>query len=99
MDTADLADPKHSASIPRVVLLHHILVRSPLSLPHKLHGWQEAEYVRWINEHDEPERLQLVEGVLRDYKQTQIATDGKADEEEQYLGLLRQLLSSFGSVA
>ena len=53
-----------AANLPPLVVLHHILVRSPLSLPHVTHGWQEAEYVRWVEEHKKEEALGLVEAGL-----------------------------------
>ncbi|EJD03176.1 uncharacterized protein FOMMEDRAFT_146834 [Fomitiporia mediterranea MF3/22] len=53
-----------TSGLPPLVVLHHILVRSPLPLPHSLHGWSEAEYVRWVEEHTEEEALTLIDGVL-----------------------------------
>ncbi|KAF8135799.1 hypothetical protein EV363DRAFT_1321706 [Boletus edulis] len=41
-----------------LVMLHHIFVRSRLPPPHTLHGWQESEYVRWVDEHA-PEEILL----------------------------------------
>ncbi|KAJ7497111.1 Golgi transport complex subunit 5-domain-containing protein [Mycena latifolia] len=64
LDNAQLAIPKHTAGLPPLIVLHHILVRSPVPLPHSLHGWQEAEYVRWVDEHSEEEAWTLVEGGL-----------------------------------
>ncbi|CAG8591609.1 15706_t:CDS:10, partial [Acaulospora colombiana] len=40
-----------TSGLPPLVVLHHILVRSPLPLPHRLHGWQEPQYVRFVEEH------------------------------------------------
>jgi conserved oligomeric Golgi complex subunit 5 len=48
LDNAQLASPQYTAGLPPLIILHHILVRSPIPLPHTLHGWQEAEYVRWV---------------------------------------------------
>lgn len=57
-------------------MLHHILVRSPIPLPHKLHGWQEAEYVRWVDEHSKEEAWTLVEGGLNHWEKVS-ETEGK----------------------
>ncbi|KAG2099132.1 Golgi transport complex subunit 5-domain-containing protein, partial [Suillus cothurnatus] len=64
LDTASLASPTHAANLPPLVVLHHILVRSPLPLPHIIHGWQEAEYVRWVEEHRKEDAWGLVEAAL-----------------------------------
>ncbi|KAG2043692.1 Golgi transport complex subunit 5-domain-containing protein [Suillus americanus] len=64
LDTASLASPAHAANLPPLIVLHHILVRSPLPLPHIMHGWQEAEYVRWVEEHRKEDAWGLVEAAL-----------------------------------
>lgn len=81
--TADLASPKHDSAIPELVLCHHVIVRAPetLQLPHQQHGWQEAEYVRWVNEHEVREQLQLVRGCLDKWNsgyEQQLAENGDA---------------------
>ncbi|KAG1731465.1 Golgi transport complex subunit 5-domain-containing protein [Suillus paluster] len=80
LDTPSLAVPTHASNLPPLVVLHHILVRSPLPLPHIMHGWQEAEYVRWVEEHREEEAWGLVEAALV----------GK--EGEEYVELARRVL-------
>ncbi|KAF8135797.1 hypothetical protein EV363DRAFT_1294575 [Boletus edulis] len=40
------------------------LARSPLQLPHTLHGWQEAEYVCWVDQHAPEEALSLIDGCI-----------------------------------
>ncbi|KAG1862894.1 Golgi transport complex subunit 5-domain-containing protein [Suillus tomentosus] len=64
IDTASLASPTHTANLPPLVVLHHILVRSLLPMPHITHGWQEAEYVRWTEEHRQEDAWGLVEAAL-----------------------------------
>ncbi|KAG2055186.1 hypothetical protein BDR06DRAFT_1020429 [Suillus hirtellus] len=64
IDTASLAGPAHTVNLPPLVVLHHILVRSPLPMPHITHGWQEAEYVRWTEEHKQEDAWGLVEAAL-----------------------------------
>ncbi|OJA08043.1 hypothetical protein AZE42_08584 [Rhizopogon vesiculosus] len=82
LDTPSLASPTHAANLPPLVVLHHILVRSPLPLPHIMHGWQEAEYVRWVDEHREEEALILVEAGLV----------GKENEGAEYVELAKRVL-------
>lgn len=54
--------------MPPLIILHHILVRSPLPLPHQLHNWTEPEYARWVEAHTEQETWTLVEKGVRDSK-------------------------------
>ncbi|OAX39111.1 hypothetical protein K503DRAFT_690302 [Rhizopogon vinicolor AM-OR11-026] len=82
LDTPSLASPTHAANLPPLVVLHHILVRSPLPLPHIMHGWQEAEYVRWVDEQREEEALILVEAGLV----------GKENEGAEYVDLAKRVL-------
>jgi hypothetical protein len=64
LDTASLASPMHAANLPPPVVLHHILVWSPLLLPHITHGWQEAEYVQRVKEHRKEDVRGLVLAAL-----------------------------------
>ena len=74
------------------MVLHHILVRSPIPLPHKLHGWQEAEYVRWVDEHSEEECWTLVEGGLSHWEKVS-ETEGKDIKDAvEYVELARTVL-------
>lgn len=82
LDTTLLASPTHAANLPPLVVLHHILVRSPLPLPHTVHGWQESEYVRWVDEHREDEALSLVEAGLVE----------KGNEGGEYVELAKRVL-------
>ncbi|GAA6004235.1 hypothetical protein JCM10207_002497 [Rhodosporidiobolus poonsookiae] len=71
LDLAALAVPSQTADVPNLILLHHVLARaSPaLPLPYEQHGWTEAEYVRWLNEHGERERVGMVEGVVQKWEE------------------------------
>lgn len=64
LENSHLASSERTAGLPPIVVLHHILVRSPIPLPHTLHGWQETEYVRWIEDHSPQEAYSLVESSL-----------------------------------
>jgi conserved oligomeric Golgi complex subunit 5 len=73
-------------------VLHHILVRSPIPLPHSLHGWQEAEYVRWVDEHSEAEARTLVESGLSHWEKMAEADGIDSREASLYIGLARTVL-------
>lgn len=86
LENKELASSSHTTGLPPLVVLHHVLVRSPIPLPHKLHGWQEAEYVRWVDEHSEEECWTLVEGGLSHWEKT----EGK--DASEYVTLARTVL-------
>ncbi|KIJ19018.1 hypothetical protein PAXINDRAFT_128297 [Paxillus involutus ATCC 200175] len=90
LDNAYLASPERTAGLPPLVVLHHILVRSPVPLPHTLHGWQEAEYVRWIDEHSPQEAWSLVGSSITHWEKREHDVDGKGAEE--YVNLARSVL-------
>ena len=75
-------------------MLHHILVRSPVPLPHSLHGWQEAEYVRWVGEHSEEEAWSLVEGGLLHWEKVTEAEGNDPKDAIEYIRLARTVLSN-----
>ncbi|KAJ6558556.1 Golgi transport complex subunit 5-domain-containing protein [Mycena vulgaris] len=87
LDNVQLALPKHTAGLPPLIVLHHILVRSPVPLPHSLHGWQEAEYVRWVDEHSEEEAWTLIEGGLSHWEKIE-----SGDIGAEYVELARTVL-------
>ncbi|KAF8135793.1 Golgi transport complex subunit 5-domain-containing protein [Boletus edulis] len=93
LENAHLASPERTAGLAPLVVLHHILVRSPLPLPHTLHGWQEAEYVRWVDEHAPEEALSLIDGCISHWEKR----DRRGQEDEmgvEYIGLARAVLGS-----
>ena len=63
-----MANPEQTAGLPPLIILHHILVRSPLPLPHKLHGWQESQYVRFVEEHTDEEVWSVLEQGLKHWR-------------------------------
>ena len=71
-------------------MLHHILVRSPIALPHTLHGWQEAEYVWWIDEHSPRDAWSLVESTLSHWENKNGELD--RDGAQEYVDLVRTVL-------
>lgn len=67
-ETASLADDAQTKDVPRLVLYHHLVVRSGvIPLPHQMHGWQEAEYVKFVCEHSDAENRRLVEAAVQSW--------------------------------
>ncbi|KAG6333689.1 hypothetical protein ID866_5396 [Astraeus odoratus] len=89
LENSHLASPERTAGLPPLVVLHHILVRSPIPLPHTLHGWQEAEYVRWVEEHSSQDALSLIESTLSHWEKGSDRTDKNGEE---FVRLARTIL-------
>ena len=91
-----LSSPSNTAGLPPLIVLHHILVRSPLPLPHALHGWSEAEYVRWVDEHTEEEALTLIDGVLTHWEKVNDAGEESStldrDASKEFVVLAHEVL-------
>jgi len=68
LDNESLSHPDQTYSLPPLIVLHHILVRSPLPLPHKLHGWQESQYIRFVEEHTDEEVWSVLEQGLKHWR-------------------------------
>ncbi|KIR55564.1 hypothetical protein I315_02153 [Cryptococcus gattii Ru294] len=86
-----LANPVETVHIPPLIVLHHIIVRSPLLLPHEFHGWSESEYVLWIEKHkDEKEQWELVERTVEDQHVTHNEEEMKVDI---YVKLIKEILA------
>jgi len=94
LDNAQLGSPKHTIGLPPLVVLHHILVRSPMPLPHSLHGWQEVEYVRWVDEHTEEEAWTLVDGGLTHWEKTGESEGRDQTDAREYVQLARKVLAN-----
>lgn len=75
-----------------MIILHHIIVRSPHPLPHALHAWTEAEYVRWIEDHTPREALALVEACVPKWETQSEAGAGGDMGEEDWVTLVRSVL-------
>ncbi|KAG8987965.1 hypothetical protein FRB94_007800 [Tulasnella sp. JGI-2019a] len=90
LDNASLALEDRTVGLPPLIVLHHILVRSPLPLPHAIHGWKVEEYVRWVDEHTEQEAFTLIEGCLARWEAT-CGEDERVSGEE-YVTLARSVL-------
>ncbi|CDO69255.1 hypothetical protein BN946_scf185042.g157 [Trametes cinnabarina] len=94
LDNAALASSKQTAGLPPLIVLHHILVRSPITLPHALHGWAEAEYVRWVEEHSEEEAWTLVDGDVTHWEKITEAEGGDLGAAAEYVQLARTVLAN-----
>ncbi|WVR05941.1 hypothetical protein IAU60_002967 [Kwoniella sp. DSM 27419] len=87
-DVASLANPVETVHLPPLIVLHHIIVLSPLRLPHEVHSWTEQEYVLWVFKHDDPvEQLALLEKAVDD----QLGSEPD-QEEDVYVRLVREVL-------
>lgn len=93
IDTALLGKPENTVHLPPLEVLHHILVRSPLPLPHQMHGWSEVEYVRWVQAHSETECWDLLEkGVVQCRKERREGAENVHELMEQILDEARASL-------
>jgi hypothetical protein len=67
LDTSQLSAAHHTANVPAIVLLHHLIARSPpsaLPLPHKHHHMSKMDYMKWVDKHTEKEAIEFaLEGV------------------------------------
>lgn len=94
LENSQLSSPEATSSLPPLIVLHHILVRSPIPLPHKLHGWQEAEYVRWLDEHTDQESWTLIDGGLSHWERVSEAEGADTEEANEYSSLARAVLKN-----
>ncbi|CAG8508079.1 745_t:CDS:10 [Ambispora leptoticha] len=88
LDNSQLVSTQHTSAVPPLILIHHIIVRSPLNtlqLPHKNFGWSEAEYSRWLDEHTEIEWIDLIKGTLYTDESKSNGTDVGLEEPEEAL--------------
>jgi len=93
LDNAQLTSPKQTAGLPSLIVLHHIIVRSPVPLPHSLHGWQEAAYVRWVEEHTEKEAWTLIETGLTRWEMIE-ESESERNAGAEYVELARTVLAN-----
>ncbi|ORX48819.1 hypothetical protein DM01DRAFT_1338475 [Hesseltinella vesiculosa] len=70
LDTAQLSAAHHTAGLPPLVLIHHLVVRSqttahPLSLPHTVYGLSRQEYMAWMEAQESEEAVQLAYDAVK----------------------------------
>lgn len=84
LDVESLADRTQTAGLAPLLVLHHIVVLSPLQLPHQVHSWTEAEYALWVDKHTPEEGWRLLEK----------AVDGQRDGEGgvEWRALIKKVL-------
>ncbi|QRV96696.1 conserved oligomeric Golgi complex subunit 5 [Ceratobasidium sp. AG-Ba] len=93
LDTALLSSPEDTAALPPLIVLHHIIVRSPFPLPHTLHTWTEAEYIRWIEDHTPREALTLIEACIPKWEtQVENLETENGEGQEDWVILVRAVL-------
>ncbi|EIW72791.1 hypothetical protein TREMEDRAFT_25851, partial [Tremella mesenterica DSM 1558] len=91
---SSLSNPVETVHLPTLILLHHIIVLSPLLLPHEVHQWSETEYVLWVQKHEEEEQWGLLERAIDSQLVSKsINSDGEIEgEEEESVKLIRDVL-------
>jgi len=94
LDNEMLVSPQYTAGLEPLIVLHHILVRSPIPLPHSLHGWAEAEYVAWVDEHSEEESWSLIESGLSHWEKITAAEGKDLSVAAEYIQLARAVLAN-----
>ncbi|GAA6016444.1 hypothetical protein JCM11491_002415 [Sporobolomyces phaffii] len=93
LDTRSLLVPSSTASIPTLILLHHLISRSPIPLPHQHHAWTPAEYVRWLNEHGERDRVAMIDQVFRAWRDDRArAAAGDDDGDREWAQMVQTVL-------
>ncbi|SCZ88359.1 BZ3500_MvSof-1268-A1-R1_Chr10-2g02931 [Microbotryum saponariae] len=110
----DLVARATTGDVPTLILLHHALGRAAsacregriqVKLPHQVQGWTEGDYVRWLNEHGETDRLAMVsmsvdawnkekEVLARDEEDETIGQEGQA-----VIAIVSEILARTGSTA
>lgn len=68
-----------------------------MPLPHELHGWQQAEYVRWVDEHTESEAWTLIEGGLAHSEKISESEGKEGKTARVYIELARTVLENIRS--
>lgn len=86
-DPASLSNPVETVHLPPLIVLHHIIVTSSLRLPHEVHGWTEAEYILWVQKHqDEKDQWNLVENSIN------AQTSKEEGEKDLHCHLIKEVL-------
>jgi hypothetical protein len=95
-----LTNAVETVHLPPLIIMHHIIVLSPLRLPHEAQGWSEQEYFAWIQKHpDEREQWDLLEKAVDGQVVRSEASNGDkgetrdtADEEAESVRILKEVL-------
>ncbi|CAG8707808.1 410_t:CDS:10, partial [Acaulospora colombiana] len=95
LDNSQMAEEQHTQNLPLLILIHHIIVRSStstfthnantidtLQLPHKIYGWTESDYSKWLDDHNESEGMDLVKGCLRTSAELEMNEEQELFEEK-----------------
>ncbi|KAK4050211.1 hypothetical protein OIO90_005193 [Microbotryomycetes sp. JL221] len=101
LDDSELASSSSTSDVPTLVLMHHIMSRSRLlRLPHQLGEsvQTETEYVRWLNEHGDEDRVKVIQNVFEDWtvRRDKVVSQGVEAQEveatDRMVELLKQLV-------
>lgn len=80
-----MSHPEETAGLPALILLHHIIVLSPLQLPYQIHEWSETEYALWVDKHTPEECWTLLEKAVDGQREGQGA--------QEWRSLIREVLA------
>ncbi|CAG8566458.1 1120_t:CDS:10 [Diversispora eburnea] len=101
LDKSHIAEDQYISNLPLLILIHHIIVSSStstqnintvntLQLPYKIYGWTEADYSKWLDEHNESEGIDLVKGCLRTNSELKSSNEEELFEEKLVRKLLKE---------
>ncbi|RHZ85683.1 hypothetical protein Glove_63g29 [Diversispora epigaea] len=101
LDKSQIAEDQYISNLPLLILIHHIIVSSStstqnintvntLQLPYKIYGWTEADYSKWLDEHNESEGIDLVKGCLRTNSELKSSNEEELFEEKLVRKLLKE---------
>jgi hypothetical protein len=63
-----------------------------IPLPHRHHDWTPTEYVRWLNEHGEQDRVGIIERVVKDWEESRGGDGGLNQEEKRWRDMVKTVL-------
>ncbi|KAG0185544.1 hypothetical protein DFQ28_009182 [Apophysomyces sp. BC1034] len=78
LDSAQLTAAHHTSDLPKIILIHHLVVRSqssskPLSLPGTVYDLSRREYMKWMDGQSEEETVQLaLDAITKGSKLTDV---------------------------
>jgi hypothetical protein len=61
-----------------------------LQLPHKIYGWSELDYSKWLDGHNEDEAIELLKGCLRKSADLESNKEEELNEERMIRNLLKE---------
>ncbi|KAI9329575.1 Golgi transport complex subunit 5-domain-containing protein [Zopfochytrium polystomum] len=94
LDLTQVTAPHHTASLPPLVVVHHLICRAhpAIPLPTALYNWSEAQYADWLDAHTEADAAVLLSRCLDTY-----VDDVRARGEKEFrleYPVVRQLVAA-----